>query len=254
MLLGFIHGVMNTDNTSISGETLDYGPCAFMEAYDPHQVYSSIDQQGRYAFSNQPHAAHWNLTRLAEALLPLMEPEAGNADTALAWAHEELAKFGPRFERAHLQGMRRKLGLMNERDGDEALVQDLLATMAADEADFTQTFRRLCDLAEARPESMPFSLSAGMQSWIARWRVRFSEEDVPAPVRAEGMRRGNPLFIPRNHLVEAIIAAAVEQQNFQPFEELLEVVLHPYEVQPGYERYTLPALPEKRVKATFCGT
>ncbi len=255
MTLGFIHGVMNTDNTSISGETIDYGPCAFMEAYDPMQVYSSIDRQGRYAFSNQPHAAHWNLTRLAETLLPLMEQEAGGADAALAWAHEALAEFGSRFERAHLAGMRRKLGLTTERDGDAALVQDLLDGMAAEGADFTLTFRRLCDAAEgAGGDVALLSSFAAFRAWAPRWRQRMAAEDVPAHVRVEAMRTANPLFIPRNHLVEAMIDAAVERQDFQPFEELLKVVLHPYELQPGRERYAVPALPEQRVRATFCGT
>ena len=147
MLLGFIHGVMNTDNMSISGETIDYGPCAFMEAYDPRTVYSSIDHQGRYCYSNQPHAAHWNLTRLAEALLPVLEQEAGGQEAALASAYEALAAFGPQFEAAHLAGLRRKLGLSTEREDDSPLAQDLLERMAANRADFTLTFRRLSDAA-----------------------------------------------------------------------------------------------------------
>src|ERR1700734_1396938 len=151
LLLGFIHGVMNTDNTSISGETIDYGPCAFMEAYNPAKVYSSIDHNGRYAYGNQPNAMLWNLTRLAEALLPVLEQEEGNAEAALASAKEALAAFGPQFEAAYDAGLRRKLGLFTEREGDSALIQDLLTRMAANQADFTLTFRRLCDAA-ARPE------------------------------------------------------------------------------------------------------
>src|SRR6202789_857785 len=145
LLLGFIHGVMNTDNTSISGETIDYGPCAFMEAYDPAKVYSSIDHNGRYAYGNQPSAMLWNLTRLAEALLPVLEQEEGNAEAALASAKESLAAFGPQFEAAYDAGLRRKLGLATSRNGDAALIQDLLTRMAANQADFTLTFRRLCD-------------------------------------------------------------------------------------------------------------
>src|SRR6202789_604527 len=145
LLLGFIHGVMNTDNTSISGETIDYGPCAFMEAYDPAKVYSSIDHNGRYAYGNQPRAMLWNLTRLAEALLPVLEQEEGNAEAALVSAKEALAAFGPQFEAAYDAGLRRKLGLFTEREGDSALIQDLLTRMAANQADFTLTFRRLCD-------------------------------------------------------------------------------------------------------------
>ena len=143
MLLGFIHGVMNTDNTSISGETIDYGPCAFMEAYDPVKVYSSIDLNGRYAYGNQPHAALWNLARLAEALLPVLEQEQGSEEAALAAAHEALAAFAPQWQAAHQAGLGRKLGLFTEREGDAVMAQDLLDRMAANQADFTLTFRRL---------------------------------------------------------------------------------------------------------------
>src|ERR1700723_680043 len=151
LLLGFIHGVMNTDNTSISGETIDYGPCAFMEAFDPDKVFSSIDHQGRYAYGNQPLAAHWNLMRLAEALLPVLEQEEGTHEAALASANEALAAFGPQFEANHIAGLRRKLGLFTDHEGDAAMAQDLLNRMAANHADFTLTFRRLCDAA-AGPE------------------------------------------------------------------------------------------------------
>src|ERR1700723_3160777 len=151
MLLGFIHGVMNTDNTSISGETIDYGPCASMEAFEPDKVFSSIDHQGRYAYGNQPLAAHWNLMRLAEALLPVLEQEEGTHEAALASANEALAAFGPQFEANHIAGLRRKLGLFTDHEGDAAMAQDLLNRMAANHADFTLTFRRLCDAA-AGPE------------------------------------------------------------------------------------------------------
>ncbi len=154
LLVGFIHGVMNTDNTSISGETLDYGPCAFMEAYDPQMVFSSIDHQGRYAYSNQPRIALWNLTRLAETLLPVLEQETGSQEAALASANEALTAFAPQFEAAQAAGLRRKLGLLTEREGDLELSQDLLHRMAANRADFTLTFRRLCDAA-ASPEGDP---------------------------------------------------------------------------------------------------
>jgi len=149
LLVGFIHGVMNTDNTSISGETIDYGPCAFMESYNPAQVFSSIDRQGRYAYANQPHAAHWNLTRLAESLLPILEQEFGSEQAALDAANEALAAFAPQFEATHAAGLRAKLGLATEQDGDRSLAQDLLDLMAAQQADFTQTFRHLSDAAEA---------------------------------------------------------------------------------------------------------
>jgi uncharacterized protein YdiU (UPF0061 family) len=268
MLLGFIHGVMNTDNMSISGETIDYGPCAFMEAYDPATAFSSIDIQGRYSYSNQPHAAHWNLARLAEALLPLLEKEAGGAEAGMASAHEALSAFGPQFEAAHVAGLRRKLGLSSEtgREGDAALAHDLLDRMAANHADFTLTFRRLCDAAaglegdaaagaeaDARVRSL-FDDPTSYDAWASGWRRRLEREPLPAHVRAETMRHANPAFIPRNHLVEAALDAAVEREDFQPFEHLLEVVSQPYADRPDLERYATPARPEEQVHATFCGT
>jgi len=258
MMLGFIHGVMNTDNSSISGETIDYGPCAFMEAYDPDKVFSSIDRQGRYSYSNQPHAAHWNLTRLAEALLPVLEQEAGSQEAALASAYEALATFAPQFDAARLDGLRRKLGLLTEQDGDEALTQDLLDRMAANHADFTLTFRRLCDAAaephgDAGVRSL-FADPAAFDSWAAEWRRRLEAEPLSGEARARAMRLANPVFIPRNHVVEAALDAAIERQDFRPFEDLLNVGSHPYEDHPHLGRYATPARPEERVTQTFCGT
>jgi uncharacterized protein YdiU (UPF0061 family) len=258
LLLGFIHGVMNTDNTSISGETIDYGPCAFMEAYDPATVFSSIDHQGRYAYGNQPRVALWNLTRLAEALLPLLEQEAGSQEAALASAREALAAFDPQFEAARSAGLRRKLGLLTVRDGDAALAESLLERMAANRADFTLTFRRLCHAA-AGPEGdeavrVLFTDPEAYDSWATEWRRRLEEEPVSGQVPAAVMRAANPAFIPRNHVVEAALHAAVERQDFQPFEELLDVVSRPYEERPNLERYAMPARPEESVLQTFCGT
>jgi len=281
MNLGFIHGVMNTDNTAISGETIDYGPCAFMEAYDPAQVYSSIDVQGRYSYGNQPHAAHWNLARLAEALLSLLEAETGNQEASLASAYEALAAFAPQYEAARLAGLRRKLGLFTQREGDAALAEDLLQRMAAHRADFTLTFRRLCTAAD-NPRADPavrelFAIAApaanagsdsGYDTWAAAWRARLQQEPAPPHARAALMRSANPLFIPRNHLVEAALQAAITRQDFQPFEDLLAVVTHPYEVPDSKDRpghtdgndpgdlasYATPARPDQRVTQTFCGT
>ena len=258
MLLGFIHGVMNTDNMSISGETIDYGPCAFMEAYDPSKVFSSIDHNGRYAYNNQPHAAHWNLARLAEALLPILVQEAGSEEDALTSAHEALAAFAPHFETARDTGLRSKLGLFTEREGDMVLAEDLLKRMAANRADFTLTFRRLSD-AVAGPEGDQgvrnlFLDPAAYDAWAAEWRLRLEEEAVSGVARAAAMRRANPAFIPRNHRVEAVLDAAVERQDFQPFEELLDVVSRPYEDRADLERYSTPARPEECVYQTFCGT
>ncbi len=258
MLLGFIHGVMNTDNTSISGETIDYGPCAFLEAYDPNKVFSSIDQQGRYAYSNQPHAMHWNLTRLAECLLPLFVEAEGSEELALASAREALAAFSPQFETAYRSGLRRKLGLFTEREGDDALADDLLACMAANRADYTLTFRLLCDAA-AEPQAEPrvralFSNPAEYDAWAAVWHRRLAKEPASAVECAAGMKSVNPVFVPRNHLVQAVINAAVDDENFQPFEDLLEVTSKPYVDRPDREIYATPARPEQCVSQTFCGT
>ena len=258
MLLGFIHGVMNTDNTSISGETIDYGPCAFMEAYNASTVFSSIDLYGRYAYGNQPHAALWNLTRFAEALLPVLEQEAGSEEAALASAQEALADFDPQFDAARRVGLRRKLGLFTEREDDAALSEELLERMAANRADFTLTFRLLCD-AVAEPEDDEgvralFADPGAYDSWATGWRRRLEEEPVPVQARVAVMRTASPAFIPRNHLVEAALDAAVERQDLQPFEELLDVVSRPYEDRPELERYMAPARPDECVTQTFCGT
>jgi uncharacterized protein YdiU (UPF0061 family) len=258
VLLGFIHGVMNTDNTSISGETIDYGPCAFMEAYDPATVFSSIDHGGRYAYGNQPRAALWNLARLAEALLPVLAQESGSEEAAVAAANEVLTAFEPQFAAARSAGLRRKLGLFTEREGDAALAEDLLQRMAANRADFTLTFRRLCDAA-AGPEGDAgvrtlFADPDAYDGWAAGWRGRLEEESADWQARAAAMRRVNPAFIPRNHLVEAALDAASRRQDFQPFEDLLDAVSRPYEDRPGLERYAIPARPEECVLQTFCGT
>jgi len=251
LLIGFVHGVMNTDNCSVAGETIDYGPCAFIDAYDPAAVFSSIDYAGRYAYGNQPRIALWNLTRLAETLLPLLD---GAEDAA----KDALAAFAPRFQAAYSGGLRRKIGLAGEREGDDALTQDLLRLMAQDGADFTLTFRRLCD-AGMGPEGDAavralFADGAAYDAWAARWRSRLRQgPDAPAAARA-AMRAVNPAFIPRNHNVEAALAAAVERADFAPFEALLTVLARPYEDDPAMHRYTLPARDEERVLRTFCGT
>jgi serine/tyrosine/threonine adenylyltransferase len=258
MLLGFVHGVMNTDNTSISGETIDYGPCAFLEAYDPAMTFSSIDQRGRYAYSNQPPAMHWNLLRLAEALLPLLEREAGGQDAAVDSAQQSLGAFGPIFDAARIAGLRRKLGLFTEHEGDAALAEDLLSRMAANRADFTLTFRKLALAAagaegDAEVRSL-FADPTAFDAWAQVWRQRLELESASQQESAAMMLAVNPAFIPRNHLVEAAIVAATERQNFRPFEQLLEVVTNPFADQPDSEDYALPARPEELVLETFCGT
>ncbi len=258
MLLGFIHGVMNTDNTSISGETIDYGPCAFMEAYEANKVFSSIDREGRYAYSNQPHAALWNLTRLAETLLPLLVQEEGSGEAGLISAKESLAAFQPQFEAARNAGVRRKLGLFIEHEGDAALAEDLLKRMEANEADFTLTFRRLCDAA-ARSQGdgkvrALFADPSAYDLWAVGWRHRLAQETISGEERAALMRSVNPALIPRNHVVETALESAVERQDFGPFEELLDIVSRPYEDQPGTQYYATPARPDQCVTQTFCGT
>ncbi len=256
MMLGFVHGVMNTDNTSISGETIDYGPCAFMEAYDPATVFSSIDHYGRYAYGNQARAAQWNLARLAEALLSVLEQEEGSGETAVASANEALTAFVPQFEAAHAAGLSRKLGFQTDHEGDAAMAQDLLERMAANKADFTLTFRRLSDAADGdgRGVRALFADPVAYDTWAVGWLRRLEEERVPREALAAGMRRVSPAFIPRNHMVEAALRAAVSRQDFQPFAELLDVVSRPYDDRPGLERYATPAQPEELVLRTFCGT
>ena len=253
VLVGFIHGVMNTDNTAISGETIDYGPCAFMDAYDPGAVFSSIDTGGRYAYANQPRIAHWNLARLAEALLPLL---GDGQDAGQASAQEALATFGPRFEAAYFGGLRRKIGLATEQEGDTVLIQDLLACMAG-AADWTLTFRRLC-AAAAGPEGDDavrtlFADGGAYDGWAVRWRARLTAEAVPPQARADAMRRLNPAVIPRNHLVEAALAAAL-QDDLGPFEALLDATALPFEDRSGFEQYALPPTQVDPSYQTFCGT
>jgi serine/tyrosine/threonine adenylyltransferase len=255
LLVGFIHGVMNTDNMSVAGETIDYGPCAFMDEYDPKTVFSSIDRFGRYAYTNQPNIALWNLTRLAECLALLFDKDE---DRAIAQAEEALAAFAPAFDAAYKAGLTRKLGLTTANQADATLAQDLLKLMHANRADFTNTFRRLCDVAENPASDAElrglFADPAALDEWLTRWRGRVAQERADGPARASAMRRANPAFIPRNHRVEAMIRAAVANDDFGPFEELLGVLSRPYDDQPEFAHYTTPPEENERVRATFCGT
>ena len=253
LLVGFIHGVMNTDNMSVAGETIDYGPCAFMDAYDPGTVFSSIDRSGRYAFANQPTIAHWNLTRLAETFLPILSDDSQKARGA---AEAVLGGFAHRFEAAFHSGLRRKIGLFTERDDDVSLIRDLLDGMAQNGADFTLTFRRLADAADGRDEPVRrlFIEPTAFDAWASRWRERLEEEPEHAITRRTAMQAVNPAFIPRNHQVEAAIVAAVQRNDFEPFEQLLTVLERPYEDQPTFTRYAEPPEPQERVLQTFCGT
>ena len=255
LLVGFIHGVMNTDNMSIAGETIDYGPCAFMDVYHAGTVYSSIDTLGRYAYGNQPAIARWNLVRFAETLLPLL---AKDKDAAIKEAQEAIDAFATRFETAYAAGLSRKLGLLQPRPDDLSLVQDLLDRMARNETDFTLTFRRLGDAAvspdgDAAVRSL-FANPSAFDDWATRWRHRLAEEGGEANERRAAMRAANPAFIPRNHLVEEAISAAVNDADFLPFEDLLTVLSMPYEDQAVFSRYADPPRPDQVVHQTFCGT
>lgn len=255
MGVGFIHGVMNTDNTTISGETIDFGPCAFMEQYDPQMVFSSIDEGGRYAYSNQPWIAQWNLARLAETLLPLIDDDS---DKAVERATEMLQRFPVQYEAEWLGVMRAKLGLEQPQPGDKALIEALLATMHRGRADFTLSFRQLAAAAE-NPEAEAalvalFERPEEIAGWLEEWRARLAQEALNESERAQRMRWVNPAFIPRNHRVQQALTAAMDENDFGPFETLLQVVTHPFDDQPGREEFTLPAEPTERVFRTFCGT
>ena len=255
MHVGFIHGVMNTDNMAVSGETIDFGPCAFLDSYDPAAVFSSIDRQGRYAYGNQPHAALWNLARFAETLLPII---GAGADRAVELASEVLATFSSRFSDLSLAGARRKLGLSSSEDGDAALTDDLLDAMHRNQADFTLTFRRLCDAAEGEAGDAGvrslFANPRDYDEWAGRWRARMRREPLEPRVRAQAMRQANPAVIPRNHRIEQVINAAVEGQDFEPFAKLSAVLSQPYRSLEGFESYADPPQPGERVHKTFCGT
>jgi uncharacterized protein YdiU (UPF0061 family) len=253
MLVGFIHGVMNTDNMTVSGETIDYGPCAFMDTYRPGMVFSSIDQFGRYSYVNQPGIAVWNLTRFAETLVPLLDADQ---DDAIAKAEAALRQFQGAYEATFHAGLRRKLGLLEEREGDLTLISDLFEIMDRHEADFTLMFRTLSGHAGegGGPTRDLFKEPEAFDAWWSRWRERLAEEPQHDAARRAAMLGANPKYIPRNHRVEAVIRAAVDRGDFAPFEEMLAVLSQPFEEQPGMERYAEPPRPEERVTQTFCGT
>jgi len=254
--VGFIHGVMNTDNTSVSGETIDYGPCAFMDVFSRATVYSSIDRGGRYAYSAQAKIIGWNLTRFAETLIQVIDPDV---DTAVKIATQTLEPFGEVMEHAWLGVMRAKLGFTTERAGDGELIMGLLHLMETGEADFTNTFRALCDAAAdaSGDNDVRAQLTGpeGYDGWAPRWRERLAAEpDVSAEQRREAMRQVNPAFIPRNHRVEEVLEAAMQNDDLGPFDQLHELLARPYDDQPDHEDYKLPPEPHEVVRATFCGT
>lgn len=241
MALGFIHGVMNTDNMAISGETIDYGPCAFMDGYNPKKVFSSIDQSGRYAYENQPNIALWNLAQLASCLLPLMGEEA----PAIERLTECLNRFPALYEDEWLRLFRAKIGISNPDAGDAELIETLLTRMSLQRADFTRTFRGLVDGGAVAEFVEPDAFDG----WARDWRVRIAREPDPVAV----MRAANPAYIPRNHQIEAAINAAVAN-DYGPFHRLGQVLAHPYDTQPGAEDLALGPTEAEQVRRTFCGT
>jgi uncharacterized protein YdiU (UPF0061 family) len=246
MLIGFVHGVMNTDNTTISGETIDYGPCAFMEAYDPDTVFSSIDFWGRYAYGNQPAIAGWNLARFAETLLPLL---SDSTEEAIALAEQSFGVFRARYDAVWASGMRAKLGVSTDIDAEftTALVDELLLLLKQNHVDYTSFFRQLGQAArgDAEPTRGLFMDLAGFDAWLARWQALGPDADA--------MDRTNPIYIPRNHLVEEALTAATDGE-LAPLEQLLAAVTQPYAERPGLERYAAPAPEDFGNYQTFCGT
>jgi len=254
MMIGFVHGVMNTDNMALSGETIDFGPCAFMDAYHPDTVFSSIDQFGRYAYGRQPGIAQWNLARLAEALLPFIDQDEKKS---VELASAAISDFAPIYHEIWLDGMRAKLGLVQRQEDDRALIGDLLDGLHRKGTDFTLAFRRLGQV--HRDVSAPAFLhlvehDALLVDWLDRYRARATRDGGDAELRSAAMQRINPIYIPRNHLVEAALSAAIDEGDLGPFKKLHDVLAHPFDEKEGFEAYTLPAEPSERVYQTFCGT
>lgn len=256
MQFGFIHGVMNTDNMSVAGETIDYGPCAFMDDYAHDKVFSSIDHGKRYAYNNQPAIGLWNLTRLAETLISLLTAQA---DEAVAMAQEALEGYSGLYQQYWLEGMRHKVGLSLERDGDRVLVEELFELMAASKADFTLTFCYLSqlDLSSAQKDeqlSSLFSEAKHINVWIEKWRNRLALETIDDNARQAKMQAVNPVYIPRNHQIEAAIRAAEDRDDYSVFYDLHQVLSQPFIIQEGKDDYMRPPEPHEVVRQTFCGT
>lgn len=247
-LVGFVHGVMNTDNVTISGETIDYGPCAFMDLYDPETVFSSIDRDGRYAYGNQPRITAWNLARFADTLLPLIDEDEVKA---IEQAQEVIAAFPDLYRERWLAGMRAKLGLRRREHGDRALADELLHLMQSHGADFTNTFRALTI---GRTEPTPIYTSAKWMKWYDRWRARAEREGVPLEQVRARMREANPAVIPRNHRVEEALAAAVDDADLKPLQQLLAALKDPYAYSSQQELYAATPEPSPRPYVTYCGT
>ncbi len=246
--VGFIHGVMNTDNMALSGETIDYGPCAFMDVYDPATVFSSIDHMGRYAYANQPHIVQWNIARLAETLLPLLHE---NIQQAAQMAEDVIQSFNATFQQTWLAMMRRKLGLFGKEPEDEKLIAGLLKWMQRHELDYTNTFRTLSP--EASPEEEPYD-SEEFRHWWQRWQSRIAQNNKSLESSFHLMHTNNPAIIPRNHNVEEALSAAEMDSDFSAFHQLMEALSSPYEDKLERADFQKPPKPDERVYQTFCGT
>ena len=253
MSIGFIHGVMNTDNMTISGETIDYGPCAFMDRYSASTVFSSIDHGGRYAYSNQPEILIWNLSRLAETLIPLVNPKQEKAVELLT---ETMECIQPLYESYWLTAMRAKIGLSTEDPSDSQLINDLFMTMDKGNADFTLVFRRLSNALRGDSELVRglFTNPVDFDAWEQRWWSRFEQDGISAETSAQMMDSLNPIYIPRNHKVEEALAAAADREDLVPFKKLLNVLTHPFDEFEENEEYVEPAPLTETTYKTFCGT
>ena len=255
MSVGFVHGVMNTDNMSICGETIDYGPCAFIDNYDPNAVFSYIDQQARYAFGNQPDIAKWNLTCFAQAILPLIDSDI---DKAIEIAEIELEKFSSEFDQYWLAMMRKKFGLLNEQEGDLELIQEFLKLMEKQEIDYTLAFRYLCSACTKNSKHNKinnlFSNSTEYNAWELRFKERIKLESNSAIERLDSMHLANPAFIPRNHLVEESITDALEKNDFTKMKKLIKILDTPYKETESDDKYKFPPKIIDRNYRTFCGT
>ncbi|MGG5794409.1 protein adenylyltransferase SelO [Bacillus nitratireducens] len=247
-LVGFIHGVMNTDNITISGETIDYGPCAFMDSYNQGTVFSSIDTQGRYAYGNQPYMAAWDLARLAESLIPILHEDE---EEALKIAQDEISKFSVQYENNWFLGMKKKLGLFSNEEQDQSLIEKLLKAMEKYKADYTNTFRALTDNIL---ENAPLFESPEFKEWYELWQSRLERQKESQDDAYKLMKNNNPVIIPRNHRVEEALEAAVKDGDYSVMEKLLQALANPYEYSQEQADYCTPPAPSNRPYRTFCGT
>jgi len=254
MSIGFIHGVMNTDNTSIAGETIDYGPCAFMDSYDPSTVFSSIDHHGRYSFGNQPHIIEWNLACFATCLIPLIDEDPSKANKQ---AGEIIKDVSVKINKAIMDKMRQKIGLSSEQKTTHQLLEKLLKIMLDNQSDYTLTFRYLCDVLGEKGDSKfkeQFTTQDEISKWLVEWQLCINNQGQSKEKIYQSMRLVNPAFIPRNHLIERIIKAAVDHDDYSEMKALSSILSNPYKEQNVDFDYINPPEPSEKVYKTFCGT